>query len=245
MRPHDKKGVIFLDVDDLIILGHAVPDQVEDWYNCVCLAGWSPTAGFVRIFPVPLDSGISRWDVISVKLKRDHRDRRAESWTIKDVKRHWENIQGLIQTTGKLEREKRLPLVQRLLVGCVEELWQNRASLGIIEPTQVEGFFLLEEIFHPQPLRVDGITVPRPARTYPTHPRIYYKCSRCLGKSRHDHQLMEWGAYEWMRKAPEDLDQFWENIRLYDPEFKHYFFVGNQSSQRTSFMVISVLSFQI
>ncbi len=231
-------------VDDLIILGHAVPDQLEDWYTCVCTAGWSPTAGFIRIFPVPLDSGIRQWDVISAELERDHNDGRAESWTIKDVKRHWENIQDLIQTTGKLEREKRLPLVQRLLVGCVEELDQNRASLGIIEPTQVEGFFKQEEVFHPKLLRIDGRIVKRPKWTYPTHPRIYYKCSKCLGKSRHDQQLKEWGAYEWMRKAPEELDQFWENIRLYDPKFKQYFFVGDQSHERTSFSVISVLSFQ-
>ena len=143
-----------------------------------------------------------------------------------------------------MEREKRVPLVQRLLVGCVEELDQTKESLGIIEPTQVEGFFMQEEVFHPKLLRIDGITVPQPKWSYSTHPRIYYKCSKCLGKSRHDQQLKEWGAYEWMRKAPEELDQFWENIRLYDPEFKHYFLVGNQRHQRASFMVISVLSFE-
>ena len=76
-------------------------------------------------------------------------------------------------------------------------------------------------------------------------PRIKYRCSNCrVGKGFHDQQLIEWGAYEWLRKSPEKAEQIWENLGLKDDAWDNYFFVGNMFQYPTAFIIISVLRFK-
>jgi hypothetical protein len=82
-------------------------------------------------------------------------------------------------------------------------------------------------------------------KNYKEQPRITYRCGEgCKARDAHDQQLLEWGAYEWMRNSPDNKDQLWENLRLNDPECDISFLVGNQSLHRNAIMIISVFRFK-
>lgn len=49
------------------------------------------------------------------------------------------------------------------------------------------------------------------------------------------------GCYQWMKKNPQDAQQIWANMGIGSSEWTHYFLVGNQANQRTSYMVINIL----
>jgi len=44
-------------IDDLIMLGRGAPDTMRDGRVTICAAGWSPTLGFVRIYPTSITLG--------------------------------------------------------------------------------------------------------------------------------------------------------------------------------------------
>lgn len=70
-------------IDDLIILGKAFPQELKDGRITCCTAGWSPTRGFIRIYPIPPESEkLKRWNIVSTKVERNLNDWRDESWKI-------------------------------------------------------------------------------------------------------------------------------------------------------------------
>ena len=87
-------------IDDLLVLGNAVPDIISDSRVTVCTAGWSPTRGLVRVYPVPPASNMRRWNVVKVPLERNPRDSRAESWKIQGSKSEWDRIAEKIELRG-------------------------------------------------------------------------------------------------------------------------------------------------
>ena len=54
-------------------------------------------------------------------------------------------------------------------------------------------------------------------------------------------QLLDWGCYQWIKKNPGHQQQIWANMGVGQPDWMHYFLVGNQANRRTSYMVINVL----
>lgn len=66
-------------VDDIVILGNAVPDEISDNRKTVCTAGYSDELGLVRIYPVPPDAELIRWALVGIDLERNPKDNRKES----------------------------------------------------------------------------------------------------------------------------------------------------------------------
>ena len=94
-------------------------------------------------------------------------------------------------------------------------------------------------------MTLDGSFQVQEKNEFEYEPRLNYTCPVCTTKQGyHDHQILEWGAYEWMRKNPREIDRLWENLHLEDDDYEKYFFVGNQLQYQKSFMVISVLRFK-
>ena len=79
---------------------------------------------------------------------------------------------------------------------------------------------------------------------YQLQPRVKYRCPNCQMQNPHNQQILEWGAYEWMRKNPDNPEQAITNLHLTNPRYDRYFLVGNMARYRTSFMVISVFRFK-
>ena len=100
--------------EGLIVLGAAVPDEISDNRKTVCTVAFSKEYGMIRIYPVPVDAPMKRWDVVSIPLERNPKDNRKESWKIQGSKAEWDALPRKIQKKGKLSRKKQVDLISHL-----------------------------------------------------------------------------------------------------------------------------------
>jgi len=229
-------------IDDLVVLGRAVPEQIKNGRVTVCAAGYSETLGFIRIFPTKTIMPLNRWSIVKVPVERDPRDSRIESWKIQGSKSEWDRLSERVQVVGKLHPGDRLNLVANLVDGCVKDINEAKRSLGIVKANIKKCYFCPEEDFDPTlQATLFGSPLPSTKKQYHEFPRIQYKCSNCRAKKHHDQTVLEWGFYEWMRKHPENIEQVWENAQIFSPEHDCFFFVGNMRDRRTAFLIISIL----
>lgn len=234
-----------LTIDDMVILGRAVPEPMKNSRVTVCTAGYSNTLGFVRIFPTKATMPLKRWNIVNVPVERDPRDSRSESWKIRGSKSEWSRLGEKVEVVDKLRPKKRLNLIANLVDDCVKDINEAKRSLGIVKPTIEKCYFCPEEDFDPSlQATLFGTPLPTTKKQYYEYPRIKYRCSVCKTKRPHDQTVLEWGFYEWMRKHPENHEQVWENAQIFSPRHDCFFFVGNMRDKRTAFLIISIIRLQ-
>lgn len=233
-------------IDDLIVLGQGVPEEIRDGRTTICTAGYSPKHGFLRIYPTSWNMPIRRWYIVKIPVEKPkEHNGRIESWKIIGSKSEWDRLGEKVTVVGEYPKSKRQALIENLLVGCVNDVYESHHSLGIVKPEILECYFEKQKIPTTHQTLLDGRFRVRVKEEFPLEPRIKYRCSNCrVGKGFHDQQLVKWGAYEWLRKSPEKAEQIWENIGLTDDAWDKYFFVGNMFQYPTAFIVISVLRFK-
>lgn len=236
-------------IDDLIVLGRAVPAEIKNGRRTICTAGYSPTHGFIRIFPTRWDSPLKRWNIIKVPVERPRKPRydgRSESWKIVGSRRDWNWLSEKIEVVGKFPRKDQTKFIEGLVDNCVNDIYDSGRSLGIIRPTILDYYFEEQEDFKGFVQKtLDGRFRIQVKDEYPLEPRIKYNCPVCrVKRGFHDQQVLEWGIYEWVRKNPDNMEQVWENLGLLDPEYEKFFLVGNLMQYPTAFVVISVLRFK-
>lgn len=240
-------------INDLIILGRAVPERIKDGRTTVCVAGYSPTHGMVRIYPTRIDSPLRQWSIVRVRVERNPKDNRAESWKLAGST-DWDNLNRNIDVIGELPKSQHIPLVHSLTIPCVSMLNQPPyGSLGIVEPVMYRWWFDENEQYYQAHQPMFDIFEPEPAvirtkRDYPMQPRFEYRCGhQCQSRSQHNQQLLEWGCFEYIKKHDDynQIHDIWKNMGIGDKSWRHYFLVGNQANQRTSFMVINVIRKQV
>lgn len=237
-------------INNLVILGRACPEPLKNKRVTVCLAGWAEDLGFVRIYPTRPDMSWRRWSIVDVEVTKPDRDSRIESWKIQGSKSEWETLGSKIEIVGEVTDYS---FKRNLVAGLVDEgihvLNEQNRSLGIVKPEVLKTYFRdnprygeLWQLGLPGLTELDSFQV---KRDYPLEPRIRYTYPGCQTKSGyHDHQVLEWGFYEWFRNHPDAIDQVWENAGIGKEDTDIYFLVGNQLAHRNSFMIISVLRFK-
>lgn len=233
-------------IDDLIVLGQGVPEEIKDGRTTICTAGYSPKHGFLRIYPTSWNMPIRRWYIVQIPVERPTaHNGRVESWKITGSKSEWDRLGDKVTAVGTYPESKRQALIESLVTNCVSDIYDSRHSLGIVKPQILEHYFEKQKIPTTHQTLLDGRFRVKVKEEFPLEPRIKYKCSGCrVGKGSHDQQLIEWGAYEWLRKYPEKAEQIWQNLGLDDDEWAKYFFVGNMFQYPTAFIIISVLRFK-
>lgn len=196
--------------EDLVILGIMAPDEAGG-RGAVSAAAYSEERGLVRVYPVPTRTRISRWDVISAPLERSPLDDRAESWKIRGWRSEWSTLYRNIRHVGRLRKDARADLLERLAGGRVEGIGGGGPGLCMVKP-EVLGWYLVDG---------DGDPAPPPGslsgiyRNYPRRPVIEYRCPGCAaGRGRHRHALREWGALECMRKFPGRPGRLWDYLGI-------------------------------
>lgn len=236
-------------VDDLTILGNACPDEISGQRIGVCVAGYSPTRGLIRIYPVPPNVKVGRWDTIEVPLERNPKDVRPESWKIQGSKNEWDRLHRKI-IKGKLqERADRMEFVEMMRlrhgVGCIEDLNEAKVSLGMIKPKVIKWELVdREELDETHQLTLTSAEALWTKKNYPLKPMVTYRCQNCRTTGPHHQQIVEWGLYEFMRNNKGNEDRVWKNLHLGEPGYDFDFLVGNMALHPTSFMVISVFRFK-
>ena len=176
-----------------------------------------------------------------MEVEKDARDTRNESWKIVGSKREWLRLNEHIKAIGDLPQKDRANLIIKNLDGCVNDINDNRRSLGIIKPSVTECYFGIREGYTPSFQYSLFKRSLLGKKNFPLVPRIKYRCSNCKVNNVHDQQVIDWGFYEWLRKYPDKKEQVWKNARIGNLESDIYFLVGNQMLHRRSFMIISVL----
>jgi hypothetical protein len=229
-------------IEDLVILGRGAPDQIKDGRVTVCVAGYSPTLGFVRIYPTKVTSPLKMWTIVSVPVERNPQDTRPESWKIQGSKDEWDRLDDKIKVLGELPRAQRQQLVRQLVTTCVSDLDKAHVSLGIVKPTTIEPELSERaDVSKEVQLTLFGTPLPKTKAHYELQPRLHYRCSECKLEKGHDQQIIEMGVYEWFRKSPGKEAQVFENLHINDPEWENHLLVGNQANHRSSYLVIGVI----
>ena len=237
-------------IDDLTILGRAIPEEISDHRQTICAAGYSPELGLVRLYPTRWDSPLNRWNIVTVPVERPRKplyDGRRESWKIQGSRSEWDQLSKKIEHTGILRKKPdKISMIQGLVFPCTSLLSSKDMSLGIIKPEIID----YEYIRNTQKKDVRLQTLNGSFRLMTKNdfyyiPKIKYRCSECKSKRPHNQQLLEWGFWEGMRKNPGDIDSVWDNVGFGDQEnWDFYFLVGNLWQYPKSFNIISILRFK-
>lgn len=238
-------------IDDFLVLGNAVPDELRDGRTTVCVAGLSKKLGLIRIYPVPTTAPMRRWNIVEVPLERNSQDTREESWKIQGSKSEWDTLDTKIRVIDKIDRDERIALIDEFFnspfgYSCVEELNEQKKSLGIIKPEILSCQFEDRAKYDDSvQMTLTSPTAFKTIKSYKDQPRITYRCSGCKLEKPHDQQVLEWGVYEWMRRNPSNLNGVWESLHITDKEYEKMFLVGNQARRRNAFMIISIFRHKI
>lgn len=233
-------------INDLVVLGMAIPQHLKDGRTTVCLGGYSREHGFIRVYPTKPDMGLSRWDVIEVEVEKNSSDTRQESWKIVGSRDNWEDLGRSIRKVGRVKDvSERWNLVTENTAECVSSLNEKHQSLGFIKPQVIHKMYFGKNQQYGQPVQLALFSSHAKKwaavkHDYPVLPRLKYSCEHCRTQQGfHDQSVLEWGFYEWMRKNPNNIEQVWENARFLSEDHEIYLFVGNQQNKRNSYLVIN------
>ena len=232
-------------------MGNAVPDEISDNRKTVCTVAFSKEHGMIRIYPVPPSSPMKRWNVIDVPLERNSRDSRKESWKIQGSKTEWNTLSNKIKVKRSLSRSEWVELVEYLKAncsyGCIEDMNDQKISLGIIIPKIIDKKFEERKNVDStvqSTLVNDNLFMT--IRNYGVRPVVSYSCPKCRTRRQYHKQgILEWGVYEWLRKNYDSKEQMWKNLHIDESGYDQSFLVGNMNLHRSRFMIISVFRYKL
>ncbi len=234
-------------LEDIVVIGNAEPDELSDGRKTVCTVGYHPKYGLMRIYPVPPNAPMKRWNVVKIPLEKNTSDSRHESWKIQGSKE--KQLATKIEVQKQLSRKEQLALLDELMTkysyDCVEDIYEQNHSLGFIKPSECSTRFVnrpeqdatvQKNLFSQEPF----LTI----HNYDVQPRMKYRCPKCKSKNPHDQQILEWGVYEGIRKNPLIKEKILEGLHIDDSTYDKKILVGNMFLHRSKFMVISVYRFK-
>lgn len=219
-------------VEDFVCLGRTVPEESKKYGHKVCMAGYSEELGsLLRVYPLPVKNPLKQRHRYVLGLSRNPSDTRRESWKMVDRIACYESqesvsVSAVRQTLSHLRKDS------------IEQLNDERASLGVLKCDAVCGEFTLRENCGTTQYELfescDSIFGAKAVKAAP------YLRFHCGGKY-HRLQLREWGCYEWIRKHPSRCSQLWKNLHIERDEI--YLLVGNMANRRSVWLVINVFAY--
>lgn len=236
-----------LTIDDFVMLGKTVPEPNSDGRVFVCSAGISETLrSLVRIYPLARYGAPARWTVSTVRLERNPKDSRRESFRLAADRRPGvhDHVNRAFDVDGRVRDSYRSTLLRSYTVESIDEANDRRASLAVIHPVAMELEFEHNPASPDSPeLTLFDLVAPPSdgARRFPYIPRLWFHDGR-------EHRLMlrDWGVYELMRKHGNLTAMSDGERRGFVADALHLdtscsLLVGNFNQHRTSWLVISVL----
>jgi hypothetical protein len=131
-------------LEDFVMLGKTAPETDRQGRVTVCSAGWSPELRqLVRIYPLAEHNCPPDFSVSQVRLERNTKDSRGESWKIagdRDVSVH-PYINSRFDVRGILNDRESL-IEQLPMVESIMEANQRRLSLAVVQPDNAPKFYL-------------------------------------------------------------------------------------------------------
>lgn len=230
--------------EDFVLLGKTVPEPNSDGRVFVCSAGWSTEyRKLVRIYPLARRKSPPRWSRSVVRLERNPKDSRDESWRIAADRTRFEhhNINRCFDIIeDRVAPSSRPQLLKRAFRSSIAEANDQRLSLAIIQPAAKPRLFFEHNPNSPDSpaLRLFDVDddEPQGARRFAYIPRLEFADEQ----GTHRLMLRDWGVYEFMRKhGDERRYELADALNLTD---ESSLLVGNLNHQRNAWLVISVLN---
>lgn len=232
-------------LEDFVMLGTTVPEQMRDGRVVRCSAGYSPELRrLVRVYPISPFVSVPRWSTYRIELERNPLDSRDESWKLAGDRSDPEALTRRMVDhgcAGKVPTRQRLEQVDRFLAPSIAALNAERKSLGVLRPELLGFSFEYDQAADDAVAQLPGMETPAPEwgrHSFPRRPRIQFMDE----DGRHDLSLNEHGAYEWLRKGGTP-EQVFRNLKFDATDRDVRLLVGNLANQRTAWVVIAFLSF--
>lgn len=230
-------------IDDLVILGRSHPEPIKDGRHTVCVGGYSPTQGYIRLYPTQMGmKELTRWNIVSVEVVHDGDDHREESYKIEGSKEEWDDLDDKVEKVGRLEKSEQIKLTHDLAVDCPSKLSDNRISLGMVKPAVVHDIDIRTTDSGPIQMDLTGRKL-MGKNDFDQKLYIDYECEDCGQKTSHEQHVIEWGVYEFWKKH-DDPDGVIDALGLRNDDTVNYFFVGNLRHHPTAYILISVMRFK-
>jgi HNH endonuclease len=234
-------------IEDFVMLGTTVPEPNSDGRVHVCSAGVSAEyRSLIRIYPLARRNVPRRWGEYRVRLERNPKDRRPESFKLgQDEDRRpgaHERINEQFEVVRKrIPDRERIKLLSRHVIGSIKEANARKISLAIIQPDAIEIGFEANPASAEAPQMIlfdDGLDRPTVgARRFAWMPRIKFHDE--LGWN--NLMLRDWGTFELQRKQGEVYFRR-ELAAALSLRSDSSLLVGNMNNQRNAWLVISVLN---
>lgn len=242
-------------IDDFVMLGKTVPEEDSQGRVTVCSAGYSQQLGsLLRLYPLARFDAPTRWSTSEVRLERNPKDNRLESWKLfgdRSAGAH-DSINRSAFTVGTpMPMHARGEHLKPFIVGSLAEAnehrdWRGRyRSLAVLHPSAMA----IEFDHNPESPESPELKLfdlpgdePSGAKRFPYIPRLRFQDDR----GEHALMLRDWGVYERMRKAA-GFETWTDSERRRDITAALHLddscslLVGNFNRFRNRWLVISVL----
>jgi hypothetical protein len=212
-------------IEDAILLGKTHPETDRQGRQTVCSIFFSPELRqFLRVYPLAMKNLPPDFSVCEIKLERNSKDTRHESWKIhgpRGVDVH-ENINSRITVKSIVnDRDSILKMLPR--VNSIAEANEKRLSIAVVEPRDTVKFALEKN---------KNIKDGTSSKSYPWIPRLHFK----TGSTNHKLQFLNQEAFKNMsKKSHGSVDHILEKISG-TPKL----LVGNMFAYKNNWLVVSV-----
>jgi hypothetical protein len=227
-------------LNDFVVLGRASPEPMRGDRFTVCCAGYSPTHGFIRLYPTKITSPLQQWNIIEVEVEKNDKDARVESWKIKGSKLEWNDLDKKIHVTGQLKREDRRSFIEKIPLTCPHILNIEHKSMGLVKPETLGYSIGFNANYDKEQQHLKDVFI-KTSKDYDKQLHLNYICKdiKCSG---HSQKLIEWGCTRWIDKNPDKpIEEVINNVQITNADFDKWLLVGNQQWHLNSFLVISLL----
>lgn len=224
-------------VEDFVMLGRTVPEESKKHGLTVCSAGYSKEiGGLLRVYPLPMQNGIRKWSRCKVPLRRNATDNRRESWRINSMSDDVRSAAEMVQIIDSVKKDAQFDFLKSLAVDSIAKLNEQRASLAIVSPDHIIGYF--EPVKGVDPYYQETLFDRVGDGKIDVSPRLRF----WLSDGEHKLQLREWGCWELLRKDRDKAHEMWDRLKISDPAYEHLLFIGNMNQYRNNWLIISTVS---
>ncbi len=247
---------------NMVVFGQGAPNKIKKIGSRQgrCLSVWSEEKGFCRIYPVPYGY-VHDWEIVDFEGRLPTNDGRENSFVIFNYEQEWENLSKRIIVHKEknrlgnivkksLKRDQWIELTRKLANDSFSEVRDNKKSFGLIKPSH----FKLElkknqEKSEGQTLLTDPDAIIMNQNDYAWLPSVEYSCFKnCKSKHPRHSKLVEWGAYQWMMKDPNNNEhciKLVENYHVDEANYEHYLLIGNIRTYPKTYVVVKIIRFKV
>lgn len=247
---------------DMVVLGQGAPNQTAKLNGrqgrCLCL--WSDKTGFVRVFPIPYGY-VHDWEIINVEVRKPNDDGRENSFVVANYETEFDNLSKRIyaekeitprgnKINKKLKRSEQIALLESISKSTFSQIRDNGKSFGLIKPKTMK-FMLIrnKETSEAQTTLLDLDYNIMNQDDFAFLPYLQYECDGpCSSKLPHEQKIVEWGAYQHMRKNPnseEHCMKLKDNYHIGEEDYLHYLLIGNHRIYPTVYFIVKIIRFKV